>query len=146
MTYRSTFLTILMAISVATASAQYPGWQQSIDYTMDITLDTASHQYQGQMIAKLKNNSPDDLDRAFFHLFFNAFQPESMMDVRSRNISDPDSRVGSRIVELPEEEWGWIKVESLKVNGKAVEFVHDGTVLEVKLTRPFVRASEQHLK
>ena len=105
-----------MASAFATVSAQYPGWQQAIDYTMDVTLDTALHQYQGQMTAKLKNNSPDELDRAFFHLFFNAFQPESMMDVRSRTISDPDSRVGSRIVELPEDEWGWIKVESLMVD------------------------------
>ena len=58
------------------------------------------------------------------------------MDVRSRTISDPDSRVGSRIVELPEEEWGWIKVESLLVNGKPVDFIHDGTILEVKLNAP----------
>ena len=123
-------------------SAQYPGWQQAIDYTMDITLDTASHRYQGEMTAKLKNNSPDALDRAFFHLFFNAFQPESMMDVRSRTISDPDSRVGSRIVELPEEEWGWIQVESLLVNGKAVDFVHDGTILEVNLDAP-IRAGKR---
>ena len=109
---------------------------------MDITLDTASHQYRGEMTAKLKNNSPDALDRAFFHLFFNAFQPESMMDVRSRTIADPDSRVGSRIVELPEEEWGWIRVESLLVNGQPVEFVHDGTILDVILNAP-IRAGKR---
>ena len=33
-----------------------------------------------------------------------------MMDVRSRTIEDPDRRVGSRIVELPEDEWGWIHI------------------------------------
>ena len=53
---------------------------------MDITLDTALHQYDGTMTVTLKNNSPDALDKAYFHLFFNAFQPESMMDVRSRTI------------------------------------------------------------
>ena len=142
MTIRSFISTMFMASAFATVSAQYPGWQQAIDYTMDVTLDTALHQYQGQMTAKLKNNSPDELDRAFFHLFFNAFQPESMMDVRSRTISDPDSRVGSRIVELPEDEWGWIKVESLKVDGKTVEFKHDGTILEVQLNTP-IRAGKR---
>jgi len=112
---------------------QYPGWQQAVDYSMDITLDTALHQYGGSMTVTLKNNSPDALDKAYFHLFFNAFQPESMMDVRSRTIEDPDRRVGSRIVELPEEEWGWINVASLSVNGKAVEYTHDGTILDVTL-------------
>ena len=102
--------------------AQYPGWQQAVDYSMDIALDTAKHQYDGSMKVTLKNNSPDDLTKAYFHLFFNAFQPGSMMDVRSRNISDPDRRVGSRIFELPEDEWGWIEVASLNVNGKPVEF------------------------
>ena len=142
MQIRSILLTSLIACATVSASAQYPGWQQSIDYTMDITLDTASHQYRGEMTAKLKNNSPDALDRAFFHLFFNAFQPESMMDVRSRTIADPDSRVGSRIVELPEEEWGWIRVESLLVNGQPVEFVHDGTILDVILNSP-IRAGKR---
>lgn len=142
MQIRSILLTSLIACATVSASAQYPGWQQSIDYTMDITLDTASHQYRGEMTAKLKNNSPDALDRAFFHLFFNAFQPESMMDVRSRTIADPDSRVGSRIVELPEEEWGWIRVESLLVNGQPVEFVHDGTILDVILNAP-IRAGKR---
>jgi hypothetical protein len=136
MQMRSLLLTCLTAFVFCSVSAQYPGWQQAVDYSMDITLDTALHQYQGKMTAKLKNNSPDALEKAFFHLFFNAFQPESMMDVRSRNIADPDSRVGSRIVELPEEEWGWVQVESLTVNGKAAEFTHDGTILEVQLNEP----------
>ena len=113
--------------------AQYPGWQQAVDYSMEIALDTALHQYDGTMRVTLKNNSPDDLTKAYFHLFFNAFQPGSMMDVRSRNISDPDRRVGSRIFELPEDEWGWIEVASLNVNGKPVEFSHDGTLLDVTL-------------
>lgn len=129
---------ILFALSLllwiaAPAAAQYPGWQQAVDYTMDITVDTASHQYSGAMKVVLKNNSPDALDKAYFHLFFNAFQPGSMMDVRSRTIADPDRRVGSRIFELPEDEWGWIEVASLKVNGKPVSFEHDGTLLDVNL-------------
>jgi hypothetical protein len=122
-----------LTLAFAHAAAQYPGWQQAVDYTMDIAVDTASHQYTGSMKVVLKNNSPEALDKAYFHLFFNAFQPGSMMDVRSRTISDPDRRVGSRIAELPEDEWGWIDVASLRVNGKPVAFEHDGTILDVTL-------------
>ena len=57
------------------------------------------------------------------------------MDVRSRNISDPDRRVGSRIAELPEDEWGWQRVESVKVQGKNVAFEEDGTILVVDLPK-----------
>ncbi len=81
--------------------AQYPGWQQAVDYSMDIALDTAKHQYDGSMKVTLKNNSPDDLTKAYFHLFFNAFQPGSMMDVRSRNISDPDRRSALEFLNYP---------------------------------------------
>ena len=34
----------------------------------------------------------------YYHLYFNAFQPGSMMDVRSRTIEDPDRRVLDRIL------------------------------------------------
>ena len=54
-----------------------------------------------------------------------------MMDVRSHH-QRPDRRTGSRI-ELPEDEWGWIEVASLSVNGKPVAFEHDGTLLDVTL-------------
>ena len=40
---------------------------------------------------------------------------------------------GDRIFELPEDEWGWIEVASLRVNGKQVAFEHDGTLLDVTL-------------
>ncbi len=32
------------------------------------------------------NNSPDTLYRLFFHTYWNAFQPNSSMDVRSREL------------------------------------------------------------
>ncbi len=111
-----------------TISAQYPGWQQAVDYTMDITVDAPLHQYAGVADITYTNNSPDILDRIPFHLFFNAFQPGSMMDVRSRNITDPDRRVGDRILNLPEEEQGWLRVHTARVGKTTVEFSADGTI------------------
>jgi len=118
----------LTLLTVLSASAQYPGWQQEMDCTMDITMDVDVHQYAGVMELTYINHSPDALDRIPFHLFFNAFQPESMMDVRSRNIVDPDRRVGDRIVNLPEDEWGWIKVTQARVGKTRAEFNTVGTI------------------
>lgn len=122
------------ALSIGSAQGQYPGWQQEADYTMHIVLDTANHSVTGRSEITFTNHSPDDLDRLHFHLFFNAFRPGSMMDVRSRTIADPDPRVGSRIAELPESEWGSSTVQNLLVNGQAVEVEHDGTLLNAWLT------------
>ena len=56
-------------------------------------------------------NSPDELNQVFYHLYFNAFQPGSMMDIRSRTIADPAPRVGDRISKLSKSEEGWIRVK-----------------------------------
>ena len=135
MSLRLLWTVALVATTFTSALGQYPGWQQAVSYDMQATLDTASHQYHGVAKVTYKNNSPETLDKVFWHLFFNAFQPGSMMDVRSRTIEDPDRRVGSRIVELPEDEWGWIHMEQVKAFGQDAEFEEDGTVLVVNLPK-----------
>ena len=134
--FTPSMLAALCALSISTnVIGQYPGWQQEVSYDMEVVVDTSMHQYSGSMTAVYTNNSPEHLTKVFWHLFFNAFQPGSMMDVRSRSISDPDRRVGSRIVKLPESEWGWQKVATVQVNGKPADFKEDGTILEVVLPK-----------
>lgn len=116
-------------------------WQQQVDYTMDIDMDVNNYQYKGIQKLVYTNNSPDDLDRVFYHLYFNAFQPGSQMDVRSLNIADPDRRVGDRISKLKPNEIGYIKVNSLKQDGAAVTYETVGTILEVQLQKP-IKAGE----
>ncbi|WP_405611076.1 M1 family metallopeptidase [Polaribacter sp. Asnod1-A03] len=111
-------------------------WQQHVDYTMDIDVDVNKYQYKGKQTLVYTNNSPDDLNKVFYHLYFNAFQPGSQMDVRSLNIQDPDRRVRDRISKLSPDEIGYIKVNTLKQNGVAVSHETVGTILEVKLNAP----------
>ncbi len=110
-------------------------WQQHVDYTMDIDVDVKTFQYKGTQKLVYTNNSPDALNKVFYHLYFNAFQPNSQMDIRSRNIADPDRRVGDRISKLTPSEIGYIKVNSLKQNGVAVSHKTVGTILEVTLNQ-----------
>jgi len=111
-------------------------WQQHVDYDMDIDMDVESFQYDGKQQLVYTNNSPDVLSRVYYHLYFNAFQPGSEMDVRSRTIQDPDPRVGDRISKLQPNEIGYIKVNSLTQNGTPITYEVVGTVLEVKLDKP----------
>jgi hypothetical protein len=113
-------------------------WQQHVDYTMNIDVDAEKHQYKGTQKLVYTNNSPDVLDRVFYHLYFNAFQPGSQMDVRSLNIKDPDRRVRDRISKLQPDEIGYIKVNSLTQDGTVLTHETVGTILEVKLDKPIL--------
>ena len=111
-------------------------WQQHVDYTMDIDMNVNNYQYKGIQKVVYTNNSPDKLNKVFYHLYFNAFQPGSQMDVRSLNIKDPDRRVRDRISKLNDNEIGYIKVNSVKQNGTEVRHETVGTILEVTLNDP----------
>ena len=113
-------------------------WQQHVDYTMNIDFNVKNYQYSGVQKLVYTNNSPDVLNHVFYHLYFNAFQPGSEMDVRSRTIADADPRVGARISKLDKSEIGYIKVKSLEQNGKPVAYEVAGTVLEVTLDKPIL--------
>jgi len=113
-------------------------WQQKVDYKMTIDVDADNGQYKGIQKLTYTNNSPDVLDRVFYHLYFNAFQPGSEMDVRSRTIVDPDSRVKDRISKLTPAEIGFIKPLSLTQDGVVLTYEVVGTVLEVKLAKPIM--------
>jgi len=124
------------AISKPSQTSNPTYWQQHVDYKMAIDIDVNTYQYKGKQSLVYTNNSPDVLKKVFYHLYFNAFQPGSEMDVRSRTIADPDSRVRDRISKLQPNEIGYIKVGSLKQNGKVLKHETVGTVLEVELAKP----------
>lgn len=136
-------ITFLIGLS---AVAQEQRWQQHVKYKMKIDFDVETHRYQGEQEIKYKNNSPDALYRVFYHLYFNAFQPGSMMDVRSRTIADSDRRVGDRISNLADNEIGYHKVFSLEQDGKPVQFEVVGTILEVRLQKPIEPGKTTTLK
>ena len=135
----SCFQTKTIVRQKAVVSQNY--WQQHVDYTMDIEVDVKKYRYKGAQKLVYTNNSPDDLTHVYYHLYFNAFQPNSQMDIRSRNILDPDKRVADRISKLTPEEIGFIKVRSLTQNDKNVSFKVVGTILEVTLNTPIKAGS-----
>ena len=128
----------ILLMSVFTGMSQKGYWQQHVDYTMNIDMDVSTNRFTGEQELVYKNNSPDTLTKVFYHLYYNAFQPGSMMDARSRTIQDPDPRVKDRIFHLNEDEQGYQKVNSLTQNGKAVKYVMEGTILEVTLDKPIL--------
>ena len=104
--------------------AQPDRWQQRIKYTMNVDVNVQTNRFTGKQRLEYWNNSPDTLTRVFYHLYWNAFQPNSMMDNRSRrqgtivlrqgrngnDVVDLDQRVRDRIQNLKPEEYGYQKI------------------------------------
>jgi hypothetical protein len=145
----SLFAILILSFSTF-LSAQPDRWQQRVKYNMNVDVDVNTNRFTGTQKLEYTNNSPDKLDRVFFHLYWNAFQPGSEMDVRSQELgkilingrADWDSRVKDRISKLNPGEIGYQKVKSLKLNGVEQPVTLHGTILEVDLTRPILPKSK----
>ena len=120
-------------------------WQQHVEYEMDINVDVSDFTYDGDQSIIYTNNSNDTISKVYYHLFFNAFKPNSQMDTRSRTIRDPDRRVGSRIVALEKEDYGDISVISLQQDGKDISHKVNETVLLARLNKPLLPGKKTKL-
>jgi len=144
MVLKNKFLIFSFALFAGLGSLQaqtnHSYWQQHADYKMEVVMNVENYQYTGTQTLVYTNNSPDDLNRVYFHMYFNAFQPGSEMDIRLQNIQDPDGRMfvegQSRIANLNPDEIGYLRASSLTQDGEDVSFSLEGTVLEVQLVKP----------
>lgn len=143
-------LSVLLSV-VVSGLAQTDRWQQKVKYTMHIDMNVQNNRFTGKQKLEYWNNSPDTLTKVFYHLYFNAFQPGSMMDVRSRRqgaVNGPggrpdwDPRVKDRILNLKPDEIGYQKILSLKMNGRPQSYKVLETILEVNLDKPILPRSK----
>jgi len=152
-------IAFLITLSIANIlSAQNnpnPGyWQQQADYKMEVWMDVKSFQYTGTQILEYTNNSNDTLKKVFFHLFPNAFQPGSEMDIRLQTITDPDKRMiktfkveekevkESRISTLKPDQIGYLDIRDFKQDDQIASVKVVGTILEVTLVKPILPKSK----
>ncbi len=151
------FLNSLLFLCIAKFAFSQPDrWQQRISYNIDVKMDVATNRFTGTEKIDYYNNSPDTLTRVFFHTYWNAFQPNSSMDVRSRElgntvlgksrdgneIRDWDPRVRDRIASLKPDEIGYQKVAFVRVGGKSQTLKEHETILEVDLDKPILPNSK----
>jgi hypothetical protein len=115
--------------------AQCNDWQQAVRYEMDVDFDVKNHRYVGIQNVEYTNNSKDTLKELYFHLYMNAFQPGSAMDVRSRVISDPDPRVTNRIQNLQPSEQGFQRINAITQEESVLTYEVHGTILKVMLSK-----------
>lgn len=136
---RFNFLLTAICISSLAMVAQ-PGpsyWQQAVDYHIVVDLDHKAHSLTGDLTLVYTNNSPDVIDVVFFNLYWNAFQPGSMMS-NMANIPTQfkDKAIGQNIEQLKPKQQGEQIVHSLSQDGQTMAFVVDQTILKAALISP----------
>ncbi|HER44249.1 MAG TPA: M1 family peptidase, partial [Candidatus Eisenbacteria bacterium] len=122
-----------------TAAAQGPAsqdllsdyWQQRADYDIRCTLDIEAKMLTGIERLTYTNNSPDTLRRYFIHLYPNAYRSADSELYRDFH---PGTWVFLR--DLPEENRGWLEIDTMTVGGEPASFTIDGTVLAGDFPRP----------
>ena len=129
-------IALLIWLAAAGATAQMPPgyWQQRVEYQLDIRLDDQTHAVQGREKLRYFNNSPDTLRRVFFHLYWNAFQPNSACARWAKRTGDMVTN--KKLFDLKPEETGKQEIFSVQQNGNAVSYKVNETILEVELSRP----------
>ncbi|WP_026769399.1 M1 family metallopeptidase [Asinibacterium sp. OR53] len=153
-------LLLFMVCQLSASIAQPNRWQQRIKYNISVQMNVETNRFTGHEKIDYWNNSPDTLTRVFFHLYWNAFQPNSSMDVRSRELGktiltepkkdfdgrDWDQRVKDRISKLKPDEIGYQKVTAIKVNGVVQTTKEHETILEVNLNKPILPGSKTEME
>ena len=138
--------------SFSTSFSQSNGyWQQKADYKMEVSMDVKTYQYKGKQELIYTNNSSDTLRKVFYHLYNNAFQPGSEMDMRLQSVKDPDGRMvnkikvddkttknESRIAKLLPNEIGYLHISNFKQDGQSAVAKEVETILEVTLAKPIL--------
>ena len=149
---------IAIVAIVSNVAAQADRWQQRIDYKINAALNVQTNIVKGTENIVYTNNSPDTLRKIYFHMYWNAFQPNSVMDLRSRELGkttftsrrgtqmqDWDPRVRDRIQQLKPEEIGYQRISQISIGGKAQQLIDHETILEVVLTQAILPKSSVSL-
>ena len=129
-------LLIYWSLFTVTTNINSQYWQQSVDYTMSVSLDSKTSNYTGKQKLIYKNNSPETLHKVFYHLYFNAFQPGSEMAVQLKNSPDKNTRFKVNLDSISKDQQGFLKVANLTQDGVPVKTINSETILEVLLDRP----------
>jgi len=129
---------IIFVVSEKAISQNDSYWQQRVKYTMQVEMDVEKHSYDGYQHLIYYNNSPDTIRKVYYHLFYNAFQPGSIMAKRAESILDPDKNMDTTIQILNKSEIGFEKVLFLKQNGRTIDFEILGTILKGRLNIPLL--------
>ncbi|MBT8326720.1 MAG: hypothetical protein KJP21_03290, partial [Bacteroidia bacterium] len=102
-------------------------WQQDVHYKIEAIIDEKEELIQGKETLVYFNNSPDTLDKVYFHLYQNAFTPESY----AHNLRKT-GKIATKFGENEEKGDGTI-LHKILIDGENVLYNLDNTILKIEL-------------
>lgn len=106
-------------------------WQQDVHYEIEATINDSLDIIEGSKYELIYwNNSPHQLTELYFHLYQNAFQPNSHMHNLYQN-NDIKVDFGKY-----EKDGLGTTIDNLTVNGESVKTELDNTILKITLNSP----------
>lgn len=130
-----TMVMAALALQTGAGAAGTPGeWQQGVEYRIEARLDEEAETLRGRARLRYRNNSPDTLDSFWFHLYLNAFRPNSAW-------ARADLEAGiTTFQDLGPDEHGFERIAEMEVNGRPVTllypFAPDSTIVGFRLPQP----------
>ena len=123
-----------LILAAAMAAQQVPEFHQGVAYTIEATLDDATHVVRGRERIRYLNKSPQPLDTLWFHLHLNAFRPNSAWAQRELQFNN------RRFQDLGPDDHAYERVRSITVGTRPVRPIFpgspDSTVMAVPLPSP----------
>ncbi|MEC7646380.1 MAG: M1 family aminopeptidase [Bacteroidota bacterium] len=102
-------------------------WQQDVYYNIQAKIDEETDIITAIEELTYTNNSPDELNIVYFHLYQNAFQPDSYLDeLQSQNKKNP------KYGEYESKKLGTI-IDEITIDGMILDTELDNTILKVYL-------------
>ena len=102
-------------------------WQQDVYYNIKARIDEETDIITATEKLTYTNNSPDELNVVYFHIYQNAFQPGSYLDeLQSQNGKNP------KYGEYESQKLG-TTIDEISINGENVATELDNTILKVYL-------------
>jgi len=126
MNTKTFFLIFTLFLSINTYA-----WQQHIAYRIQATLNDSSKTIDGTAELMYLNNSPFVLEKLYFHLYPNAYQPGSYLDSKHRSMHY------FWMADLKENDAGYCNVNHIEEAGaQPMHYDVDNTLMTVLLNHP----------
>jgi len=121
---------LLAVLNFSLFSQEKTYFQQAVNYDLDVTLNDVDHTLTGAIKIEYTNNSPDELDFIYFHLWPNAYKNTQTAFARQKVENG-----STRFYFSDKKDRGEIRDLDFNINGKTTTWEYDQQNVDIAIVR-----------